>query len=249
MAEIVDAGSSKILQTVEMQETLDQIRKDLRLRVWKAIIYEESTKPDWEKLLSDMCICCAVSPPHDRDVWDTDGEDEDGNKTHVAGELKKSHRHIVMKFSGSKSFTQVWDILREIALDREHCPPPKKPGDIEKEVQYLIHLNNKDKARYLRSGIISINGFDVDRYFRLNSEQEEMLFDALMQYIINENILEYWPLLNRMRILSKKEEIYEEIFRYCRTHTILITAMLKSRRFTQRDEAKITVELEGELVK
>lgn len=204
---------------------IQEVKKDKRLRVWVAIFYPESTKPEWEKIWADNFICAAVSPVHDRDIYDIDSED------HAAGEFKKPHRHVVFRFDGSKSFTQVWDILRLIAVDPEHCPPPQIPhGDIQACTQYLVHYNNKDKAQYLRSDIISINGFDVNRYFRLNSEQEDLLFTELIRYIETNCIFEYWDLFKKLNFSSKRDVIYEELFRYSRQHTILVTALLSSRR-------------------
>lgn len=215
------------------ENVIDGLKKETRLRVWVAIFYPESIKLDWEKIWSDNYIKAAVSPVHDRDIYDSDAED------HKAGDFKKAHRHVVFQFSGSKSFNQVWDILKLIALDPAHCPPPQIPhGDICQCVQYLVHYNHKDKAQYLRSDIVSINGFDTDRYFRLNSEQEDQLFTALRQYIIDNNIYEYWDLFQCLDISRFRATIYDELYRYSRNHTILITALLKSRKYYSENSAR-----------
>lgn len=216
---------------MEYRETVDALKKDSRLRVWVAIFYPESTKPDWEKIWSDAFVKCSVSPVHDRDIWEEDGED------HKAGDFKKPHRHVVFQFSGSKSFNQVWDILKMIALDPNHCPPPKIPyGDISQAVQYHVHYNDKSKAQYLRSDIVSINGFDVDRYFRLNSEQEDQLFSALLDYITDNNIKEYWDLFQCLGISRFRGTIYDELYRYVRNHTILVNSLLKSRKYYTEEQ-------------
>lgn len=221
------------------ENVVDGLKKETRLRVWVAIFYPESTKPDWEKIWSDNYIKAAVSPVHDRDIYDEDEEE------HKAGEFKKAHRHVVFQFSGSKSFNQVWDILKLIALDTAHCPPPQIPhGDICQCVQYLVHYNHKNKAPYLRSDIVSINGFDTDRYFRLNSEQEDELFTALRQYIIDNNVYEYWDLFQCLGISRYRATIYDELYRYARSHTILITALLKSRKFYSVNKARDRIESE-----
>lgn len=212
-----------------MPDQLEEVKKETRLRVWIAEFYPESTKPDWEKIWSDNFICAAVSPVHDRDVWEDDTED------HACGELKKAHRHVVFRFSGSKSFMQVWEILKLISLN-DKCPPPQIPhGDITACVQYLVHYNHKNKAQYLISDIISLNGFDYQRYFKLNFEQEGLLFDALMDFIDNNKIIEYWVLMKLLRDKQHESVTYEEMYRYSRSHTILLSALVKSRKYSPKD--------------
>lgn len=194
------------------KDVVSNIERETRLRVWCGLFYEESTKKDWAKIWSDSFVICSVSPLHDRDVWDKEFDDEWGH--HDIGDPKKPHRHVVFRFSGSKSFFQVWDILQLISLPVDErkglspeqieriknkkytCPRPEIPRDIQGAVQYHIHRNDKDKAQYLQSDIIDINGFDSERYFRLNQEQEDIVFEALMDYISDNDITEYYDLLN-----------------------------------------------------
>lgn len=218
------------------------LKKETRLRVWCAIFYPESSRPDWRKIWEDNFICAAVSPLHDRDVYEEDDEDDEDESGHghVAGELKKPHYHVVFRFSGPKSFNQVWDILDMIydppaelkdKVSSRSRPPQRPRGDIDKAVQYLVHYNHKNKAQYLQSDIIPINGFDVARYFRLNTEQEDNLVRVLGDFISNNNIFEYWDLLFiKLPQLLDKDPVYEELWRYSRSHTIMINSLLASRR-------------------
>ena len=238
------------------KEVVSEVQRETRLRVWCAIFYDESTRPDWAKIWADNFVVASVSPVHDRDVWDIEFDDEWGH--HEVGMYKKPHRHVVFRFSGSKSFYQVWDILQLISLPPEErkglnseqieriknrkytCPPPEIPkGDIQAAVQYHVHWNDKDKAQYLRSDIININGFDSERYFRLNAEQEDIVFVALMDYISDNNIVEYWDLLCCLRFSRFKASIYDDLFRFARTHTIVVKEMVKSRRFMGAEKIQL----------
>lgn len=211
--------------------------KTTNIRVWCGLFYPESTKPNWEQLLSDALIPCAVSPLHDKDVYENDEVDADGTIKHRAGEFKKPHRHIVFQFGGPKSFKQVWDILRLIAVDPEHCPPPERPyTDIKHCVRYLTHYDHKNKAQYLRSDIVTITGFDAERYFRLNSEEETIVFDNIMDMIEAIQIGEYWDLMKRLRLLKTQKPIYEEMYIYARSHTIVLTSLLRSYRHSVLDK-------------
>lgn len=237
-------------------EVVSDLKNDARLRVWCGLFYEESTKKDWAKIWSENFVVACVSPLHDRDIYDSDEEDEFGG--HKAGDFKKAHRHVVFRFSGSKSFRQVWDILQLISLPPEEriglnpeqieriknrkytCPPPQIPhGDIRAAVRYETHIDHKDKAQYLRSDIIAINGFDFEPYFRLNQEQEDIVFEALMDYISDNNITEYWDLLCCLRFSRFKASIYDDLFRFARTHTIVVKEMVKSRRFMGAEKIQL----------
>lgn len=237
-------------------DVVSDLKQDARLRVWCGLFYEESTKKDWVKIWSDNFVVASVSPLHDRDIYDTEGDDEFGG--HKAGDYKKPHRHVVFRFSGSKSFRQVWDILQLISLPpdersgltpeqteriksrRYTCPPPQIPhGDIRAVVRYATHVDHKDKAQYLRSDIININGFDSESYFRLNQEQEDIVFDALMDYISDNDINEYWDLLNCLRFSRFRASIYDDLFRFVRTHTICVKEMVRSRRYMGAEKIQI----------
>lgn len=237
-------------------EVVSNLETDARLRIWCGIIYEEILRPDWVKIWSEAYVICSVSPLHDRDIFDSDKDDFWGS--HKQGDLKKPHRHVVFRFSGSKSFRQVWDILQMVTLPLEErpnitakqiekfkartytCPPPELPkGDIRAAVRYHIHKDHPDKAQYLKSDIISINGFDIEPYFRLNAEQEQIVFECLMDYITDNNITEYWDLLCCLRFSRFKASIYDELFNYSRTHTIVVKEMVRSRRFMGAEKIQL----------
>lgn len=77
---------------------------------------------------------------HDRDTWSADDEIEDPD--HVAGELKKAHWHIVLRFSN-----QCWNtaVCSRFGIEERFC---KKADSCDEALEYLIHKNHPDKFQY-----------------------------------------------------------------------------------------------------
>ena len=70
---------------------------------------------------------------HDRDYF-TDGDN--------AGELKKEHWHVVLRFNQA-----VWSsaICKELGIEENYIENVKR---FDNAIQYLIHYNDNDKAQY-----------------------------------------------------------------------------------------------------
>lgn len=219
--------------------TYEAKKEELRLRVWLAMVYEDSAKDNWQQILSDeLLVKAAISPLHDRDVFDSDYEEDELGYSHKAGDPKKPHYHVVFQFAGKKSYKQVDEIMDLITKEGcKHLHPKVPHGTCEEAVQYLIHKNHKNKAQYLKSGIVSLNGFDVERYFRLNEEQENELFCALRDYISENNIYNYWQLFEFLAVSMHRSALYEEMWTFCRKHTILVRNLLLDRAAYKKDVA------------
>lgn len=77
---------------------------------------------------------------HNRDCWTE--EDEKKNPEHIAGELKKEHWHIVLRFNQA-----VWSsaICKELEIEHNYIEDVKK---FDNAIQYLIHYNDSNKVQY-----------------------------------------------------------------------------------------------------
>lgn len=77
---------------------------------------------------------------HDRDIWSADDEIE--NPDHKAGEQKKAHWHIVLRFSN-----QCWNtaVCSRFGIEDRFC---KKADSCDEALEYLIHKNHPDKFQY-----------------------------------------------------------------------------------------------------
>lgn len=77
---------------------------------------------------------------HDKDYWTE--EDEKKNPEHVAGELKKTHWHVVLR---TQNATWSTAICKELGIEENYIEQAK---NIDNSLQYLIHYNDNDKAQY-----------------------------------------------------------------------------------------------------
>lgn len=77
---------------------------------------------------------------HDKDTWTE--EDEKKNPDHKAGEVKKAHYHVVLRFQQA-----VWSsaICKNLGIEQNYIEDVKK---FDNALQYLIHYNDNDKVQY-----------------------------------------------------------------------------------------------------
>lgn len=104
-----------------------------RDRKFVAVLYpdDDSHRGAMEKLKSGGYNFAAIL--HDKDVY------EDGEH---AGELKKPHWHIVVRFKNA-----VWNtaIAKELGITPNYLEACK---DVDASLLYLVHFGNEEKAQY-----------------------------------------------------------------------------------------------------
>lgn len=77
---------------------------------------------------------------HDKDTWSS--EDEIENPEHKAGEVKKPHWHIVLRFSNPCWNTSV---CTRFGIEGRFC---KNADSCDEALEYLVHKNHPDKYQY-----------------------------------------------------------------------------------------------------
>lgn len=120
----------------------------------------------------------AVSPLHDKDKWSV--LDEKENPEHKAGEHKKEHYHVVLKFPSVKTVDQVQEILADF-----HQPKVQVCNSVGKYIQYFIHKNDPKKYQYNREDIESY-GIDIGEYLdavQLSKAEEHEAFQAIKDFM------------------------------------------------------------------
>lgn len=148
--------------------------KDDRTRTWAFVAYPESLPPNWRAVLDEMGVPWACSPLHDKDVNET------------TGEPKKPHYHVVLSFSGPKSYEQVKEIT-----DKLNTTVPQKCHSVRGAVRYMAHLDNPEKAQYSTSDITSGMGFDVDDALKLSATEKDQILQQLENFIFGRHVREY----------------------------------------------------------
>lgn len=163
-------------------------KKDDRSRVWSFLIYPDSAPEDFKKLFSELALCGALSPLHDKDKNDDDT-------------MKKAHYHCLLQFDGKKSQKQVQEIS-----DRFSGVLPVKVLSLNGSTRYLTHMDDADKAQYNASDVYVFGGFDYERHTaRTLKRDTDALRSDVIKYIINEDIVEYADLVENLLISGDVE--------------------------------------------
>lgn len=95
---------------------------------------------------------------HDKDVYQEDLKDNDGNYVHKAGEIEKPHIHLLVDFYNAHTPNAV----KKLFTTEVDKPRVERVSDKVAQYEYLIHKNDPDKYQYPKSSIVSddINWYD-----------------------------------------------------------------------------------------
>ncbi|HEM3195923.1 TPA: replication protein [Streptococcus suis] len=144
-------------------------------RYFTFLLYPESIPNDWELKLETLGVPIAVSPLHDKDKSNVEGQKYKKPHYHVLYIAKNpvtadSVRWKIKKLLGEKSLAMVQVVL-----------------NIENTYLYLTHESKdaiaKKKHVYDKADIKLINNFDIDRYVTLDVEEKAELFNVVVSLI------------------------------------------------------------------
>lgn len=201
-----------------------------RVRCWTFIVWQESAPSDFVDRLRKLHVPCAISPLHDKDKH----KDDDGDH-------KKPHWHVILNFSGVKSYEQVKEVTDDLCAGF-----PVRVEDIGGLTRYLIHLDDPDKAQYDRDKIISLSGYDVDFYFDLPKSKVTALLREMGLYIVDHNILEFSDLVEYSLFYNP-----DWYFIASQVSTKFLMGWIDSRRHKLKDDIALAhkgkVNVDGEL--
>lgn len=199
-----------------------------RSRNWCAVVYPDSAPDNWKEILDSLNVKWTCSPLHDKDV------DDDG-------QLKKAHWHIVVCFSGNKSFEQVVEDVTEPL----HCPIPQICRDVRSSVRYFIHKDHPHKFQYDKKDIETYGGFDIGDVFSFSKSEKLDLLKEVIEFIRDEDIIEYYELVN-YAMLERPDDWFPLI---TEGYTIMIREYINSNRHRTRFDVSTGEILESKLSK
>ena len=179
---------------------------DVRARAWTFILYPESAPENWREILDEQRLCWACSPLHDRDV-------------NATGEPKKAHFHILLSFSGKKSYTQILAICKAL-----HAPIPQVCHEQKALIRYFTHRDNPEKAQYDTKDIETHGGFDIEEYLKPTASECMRMQDEMIEWCYENNVTEFWVL--KIYAMREHPDWSAELSRSC----FQVTQFLKSRR-------------------
>lgn len=181
--------------------------KYLKKRAWAFVLYPESAPNDWLDLLQQKGVSFAVSPLHDKDINPT-------------GEIKKSHYHIILNYSGPTTFNSVQELTNSL-----NQPIPIPLEQIKGYFRYFTHKDNPEKYQYNENDIRLFNGFDALEFNELSKSEVQFYIREIQNLIRENNICEYCELLDHL-LDNELKECYD----VASNHTLLFNTYITSRR-------------------
>jgi len=145
---------------------------DNRFRNWTFILYPDECFKNWESVLQELKIECAVSPLH-------------------SPENEKKHYHVVIK-GDKKTKEQIKESIcaklgEVVEIDGKKSikgvAMPENVLNLRSNIRYLIHLDNPDKEQFeeKENAIKTFGGFDISRFFK---EEKKVESSEKIRYIV-----------------------------------------------------------------
>ena len=207
--------SSDDATVVKESEKDEKSKKIVKKRHWAFVIYPESAPVDWAEQLQQKGLQCAISPLHDKDIEPT-------------GEVKKSHYHIIITYSGPTSFDVVHGITKSL-----NAPIPIPLEQVKGYYRYLTHKDNPEKFQYAEQEIKTINGFNITDFIEISKAELLQYKIEIEKLVDDKNIIEYSVLL---RYLRTNDLLH--LYDVASSNTIWCNAYIKSCRFMTEKELR-----------
>lgn len=192
-----------------------------RARHWTFIVYPESAPQGWIDKLSDEGLLGCISPLHDKDI------NPDGTK-------KKEHYHVLLTFSGMKSFNQIKQITQSI-----NSPIPQIVHGVKGLIRYFTHEDNPEKVHYNPYDIKPFGGFDLDLYTKPTETERLVLIGEMVDFIIANEVYEYSEFVKYCRY--SKPEWFRSLVN---NSTYFISNYIKSLRMSATSSAPVGARFE-----
>lgn len=188
--------------------------KVVKKRHWAFVAYPESLPKDWVEQLRLTGLKTAISPLHDRDVYE-DGEQK--------GLPKKPHYHVIVCYEGPVTANNVGNMTKRL-----NATIPIPLDSVRGMYRYLTHDDHPDKVQYDKADILTLNGFNILDFVEMTKSEVTKYIRDIRRFICDNDITEYAALLD---ILDEGTCIPPEWFEVAVTHTLLFTGYLRSRRY------------------
>lgn len=182
-------------------------------RYWGFVGYPESLPNDWQEIIIESGLQCAISPLHDKDVDPT-------------GELKKPHYHFIVVYDGPTTKNNVEAFCKKI-----NATIPIKLESIRGMYRYHLHLDNPEKQQYDDRDRILLNGFDTNAVNELTKTEVNKYKREILTFIEDNDVLEYCDLLTTLL-----DNDMLQLVDVATSHTILFHTFITSRRNKKKEK-------------
>ena len=152
-----------------------------KARYFTFLLYPESIPADWKQRLELIGVPIAISPLHDRD------------KSNVEGQTyKKAHYHVIYVARNPVTPESVRIKIKRLLGDKSIAKVQIVIRSMESMYLYLTHESKdaveKKKHKYSKHDIALLNNFDIDRYITLDVKDKDDMLNDVCDLIDDHNL-------------------------------------------------------------
>lgn len=214
-----------------------------KARYFTFLLYPESIPNDWSQRLELMGVPIAISPLHDKD------------KSNVEGQTyKKAHYHVVYVAKNPVTTDSVRKRIQRVLGARSVSKVQIVVQSMENMYLYLTHESKdaiaKNKHKYSKRDITLLNNFDIDRYVTLDVEDKDDMLNDVCDLIDDHNLANMRELRRFVKLHGIEYGLpsMKIINSVLRAHTGLIRlyfdAVYQERKYGRGDINKETGEIQ-----
>lgn len=192
--------------------------KNVKKRNWTFVLYPESAPKDWREQLQKTGLQVAISPLHDKDVYE-DGEQK--------GLPKKPHHHVILVYGNPTTYNNVLGLTNKQL--GQTIPQPLE--QVRGMYRYFTHEDSPDKAQYSKADIQHLNGFDIRDFVEMTKSEVVRFKRQIQEFIQGEDIVEYADLMD---MLLAGGESMADWYDVASSNTLYFLSYIKSRKFKAR---------------
>lgn len=211
-------------------------------RYFTFLLYPESIPEDWEMKLESIGVPIAISPLHDKDLSDVEGQ-----------KYKKAHYHVIYVAKNPVTADSVRYKIKQTLGNKSIAMVQIVVQSMENIYLYLTHESKdaiaKKKRVYDKKDIKLLNNFDIDRYITLDVEDKDDMLNEVCDMIDDHDLANMRELRRFVRVHGAKYNLpsMKIINSVLRSHTGLIRlyfdAVYQERKYGRTDYDKETGEL------
>lgn len=147
-----------------------------KARYFTFLLYPESIPTDWIQKLESLDVPIAISPIHDKDLSNVEGQ-----------KYKKAHYHVIYIAKNPVTAESVRLKIKRLLGEKSIAKVQIVVSSVENMYLYLTHESKdaiaKNKYKYKKADIIQLNNFDIDRYITLDAEDKDDMLNEVCDLI------------------------------------------------------------------
>lgn len=228
------------------ETSIEQVKEEKQIkpkgRYFTFLLYPESIPEDWETQLEMLGAPMAISPVHDKDKSNVEGQ-----------EFKKAHYHVIYVASNPVTTHSVRMKIQRILGKESLAKVQFVKQSMENMYLYLTHESKdaiaKNKRKYDKKDIKELNNFDLDRYITLDVEDKDDMLNDVCDMIDEHDLANMRELRRFVKLHGAQYNLpsMKIVNSVLRSHTGLLRlyfdAVYQERKYGRRDFDKETGEI------